>query len=99
MSDIVQLLVYVSLTIVLAAGTIFDDIKRYLIDRVPPLLDKYVSSFVYCPMCIGFWVGFIGYLTFPVNMLDVFDSTFLGAIGCGCVTGVSASFLQSRIKF
>lgn len=41
----------------LAAGEILEGPKKVLIGLAFSPVDRYLSSFLFCPMCIGFWVG------------------------------------------
>jgi len=89
---------YASVAIVLAAGSIFDDTKQWLVDRVSGTAERYVSKFLYCPMCIGFWVGFVAAFLFPNPGLSVCDCLLIDAIVLGCTVATTASFIYSFIK-
>lgn len=47
----------ISITIILARGKIFDPGKDFIISKLPGKIDLFIGDFMYCCMCIGFWVG------------------------------------------
>ena len=57
-----ELIIVSSLVILLSTGYIFDHIKEYIITLFSSRVDKFVSELLYCPQCMGVWVGMIFYL-------------------------------------
>lgn len=98
MNDFIRFSVFVACTVVLSRGFIFDAMKDALIDRLPLGTDVYLAKLLYCPMCLGFWVGVVGHLLYPLSAFEVFGVAILDVIGCGLVVSVSAAIIASAIR-
>jgi len=56
---------WASVTHLLATGSIFESIKRFVIRAIPRRcyrLEKLAAELLYCSQCLGFWVGLAGSL-------------------------------------
>lgn len=85
-----------SIGYILAKGFIFSDIKYRFVKLIRRgKLEHYITEFLYCPMCIGFWVGLV--LELKVGIFTWwFD--WLGIFIAGAITSVSALFIDSVIN-
>ena len=58
-----------SLSVLLAKGEIFDYSKRKFIRKFENhMIQYYLTVFLFCPMCIGFWVGLFHELKFGIYL-------------------------------
>ena len=73
------LLVFSGLTQILTRGKIFNKIRPNF-------------EFFYCSQCIGFWVGLIMYLVFPITGLWSFTPGILNAIFMGLAISLTSMF-------
>ena len=67
MSFIEAILGYCGITILISAGTIFEDIRTAVKSK-----SEFLGELISCPMCLGFWVGmFFGFISmkFPPIVL------------------------------
>jgi len=67
MSLIEAILGYCGITILISAGTIFEDIRTAIKSK-----SDFLGELISCPMCLGFWVGmFFGFVSmkFPPIVL------------------------------
>jgi len=81
------------ISFILAKASLFTDIKYNLIKkfRKHETIEKYLIDFLYCPMCIGFWVGFLGEI-----YSGIFNHIYgiIGYILSGAVTAVVALIID-----
>jgi len=72
-------------TQILVFGSIFDKIRPKSI------------KFFYCPMCIGFHVGWIFYLLFYFSNIRLFSNFFIGCFIYACISSGTSYFLCNII--
>lgn len=84
-----------SLTVLLARGDIFDGIKYAILLRLPKCIESHAENLLYCPTCIGFWVG----ICLSVVMINPIVTTLycLDNILAGAVISISASWVDKLI--
>lgn len=85
------------LTIILAKGYIFADMKYALCKRFRKrkTIEKYLVEFIYCPMCIGVWIGIFGeiYSGIYTNLYGV-----MGFLLSGSLTAIIALILDNILN-
>lgn len=73
--SIVELIFGLSgLTIIMSAGSIFENLRNFILQK-----NSFLGELVSCPMCLGFWVGlFFGFatMTYPPIILAGMVSLF-----------------------
>jgi hypothetical protein len=84
-----------SLTVLLADGSIFEDLKFSIIRKISHRgLERYVSKFLFCPMCIGFWVGILSEIIFWYLKPDF---GVMGLIFSGASVSISSTILYKIV--
>jgi len=96
-TTLLNIVMFSAITIVIVNGSIFDDVKTSIIVATPRVAERMVSTFLYCPLCIGFWVGLIGYI---LNAFQGIGTGFVivDAVGCGCIISVVSTIINGVIK-
>lgn len=88
MDILIWLTVAVSMTICLAKASIFEPGRTLILSAVPAGMDEAIGELLYCSQCLGFWIGFAGYLLFPL---------YHGGISLG-ISSVFAGFVVSTLS-
>ncbi|HQO39112.1 MAG TPA: hypothetical protein PK986_01460 [Spirochaetota bacterium] len=89
------LLALTSVTLVIAKGDIFIPLKNRIVRHVPAPHDETVSLFLYCPMCLGVWVGIIGSFMCVMDWLPFMVWT--KPIIMGCMVGTCAGVIDHLV--
>ena len=96
-TTLLNIIMFSAITIVAVNGTIFDGIKTKLVVIAPRSAEKLISSFLYCPLCIGFWVGLAGYFLGAFHGIGT-GFVLVDAIGNGCIISVVSTLINRGIK-
>lgn len=83
-------------SIIAARGEILDPVKEYILKIVPTGIDYWIATFIYCPMCLGFWIGFISSITLGIRFVIKHDIIINGFL-TGCCVSVIAIGLDKLI--
>jgi hypothetical protein len=95
------ILISVSITILLSKGDIFEPIKYTILKIIPRCIEESVLMFMYCSMCIGFWVGILVYSISPLVIsvsIPYIDYVFAGSISSLFSIGIDRIIFSKNIK-
>jgi len=87
--------IWVAVTVSLSNAFLLDGIKDKIIEMVSPPVDTYLSKFLYCSQCIGFWVGVFGSFIIKPEGID----TWLYPVLQGFLTSFFSYTVTSLIKY
>lgn len=67
---IIFVCLFASLSFGLATGSVLERLK-YRIARHMGRFDEVALSFMFCPMCLGFWIGMAGSFVYDVSWVGL----------------------------
>lgn len=92
----VSILLWTAITITLATGWIFDRPKTWIVNHLDIPYDTYAAKLMYCPQCLGFWVGFIGaVICWPIWLEQYFHCPYLVGIAQGFIISFTSYLVGS----
>ena len=94
---IIFILVFSSLSILLAKGEIFDPIKEIILKHIPSFIDEYVATLLTCSMCIGFWIGLIGSFIYDMTWLQLVSGKIQSHLLAGPLISVTSIAIDKFI--
>lgn len=86
----------VGVTNIITSGGIFEGLREAVISE-----SDFFGKLILCPMCLGFWVGLIISLFFPINLLvgaaasSLFSQIYDSIVD---LIDVSASLIASKVS-
>ena len=105
MSNILLILASIGLLLIIKYGFIFNVPREYIKDKAFKInnsLGKYIEKLLSCSQCLGFWCGFIIFLTYnfsELSYLILYYSILFGFITSllGNVTDMLLTLLDETI--
>lgn len=84
-----------ALSVCLAKADLLEPLKRLVLKKFKGVLAEYVEILLFCPMCLGFWVGA---LTSIANIYPFSISRFSMLLQCPFLVAVGSAILD-RLAF
>jgi hypothetical protein len=95
---VIFIIATVSVTLCLARWHILESGKAWVICVIPSRFSKVeelIGTLMYCPQCIGFWIGMALYFLIPVNWTQV---CVLNVVISGMVSSCFSMLFDTVLK-